>query len=547
MGLPQIYWGDLYQSRVDLGYVLDNPTWWSQPREGSQRRRVASGAFETEYRGTDYYLTADLRWQPQADNTNPVQTAWDAPNGAQAAFIWAHETGSPLRLVLDGDYPDAYVEAEVVAPWQEEPQGEGDGLYQRVRVTLRQTVRPWGMLLRGVLLEFAAGQAVPEGATFTRSTVGTYVGRDGWVYTAGVDVLRTEWVDTNGDGLGDVQTTLLEGSHTNLLLRSAELGHSPWTNGGSVAITEAAMVGPDKGLTGTKLNFSTTTSTNFLSQTYSIADPENRTFVFSLWLKDGTLTEAADRFLIQVRRSDGSDSSSYSIGAGTLKLIRRCAGGWSRWWGIKTFSASTTGNDVQILIRNQGVTGYFYAWGTQLTEAKFPSSYVATTTATVTRAADALILPLPAGLNPQTLTLYAKLRRPIWADLSGALGTNPGVADLGDDPTDHMWIYADASTRTWFTALESAGAVSKNPSIPAGDPLEIAAAYDLSGTGPRVRADTGSGFGTYTSVAGQPLVAFAAAQVRIGGLNGGANHLYGNLERLKILAGEQTVAQAGAA
>lgn len=271
-------------------------------------------------------------------------------------------------------------------------------------------------------LDALTGQA----PAFARASAGgSVVDVNGRLRTPVHSQPRFELVDLDGDGVRETPLVLIEPGRTNLFIRVEEFNDAAWSKGAGCTVTPDDTRAPSGAITADKLDFTTISTDNFAQQQYTVADPENRTFVFSIFLKDGTLTEAADRFSIQIRRGDASEISSYTIGAGTLKVAERLGNGWTRYYAVKTFGSSTTGDNVQVLVRNQTVTGYFYAWGAQLEEAPLPSSYIATAASTVARLADDLSYPFLAF--PQAMTAYARFveRGAI------AIAANPRIFQIG--------------------------------------------------------------------------------------------------------------------
>lgn len=81
----------------------------------------------------------------------------------------------------------------------------------------------------GILFRYRAGGIVP-GMTFTRSgTNATYLSNAGVLSTAGANVLRTSWFDTNADGVLDMPATWLEPAATNIMLWSRDCTNIAWT------------------------------------------------------------------------------------------------------------------------------------------------------------------------------------------------------------------------------------------------------------------------------------------------------------------------------
>lgn len=187
-------------------------------------------------------------------------------------------------------------------------------------------------------------------------------------------------------------------------------------------------------------------------------------------------------------------------------------------------------------------TGNVYAGAVMIENAPVPTSYVFTPSAAVaTRLADLLTFPFDA--LPQDLSIYARVARPIHADLAGALGANQGIFDLGNAATNHVWAYFDAAARNIVASIESGGAQSVSAAVPAGAAIEVALQLSDVATAPKVRLDVGAGFGSLSTATPTALAAFGAAQIQAGGINAGSAKLNGGLIALKVAAGLRTLAE----
>lgn len=383
-------------------------------------------------------------------------------------------------------------------------------------------------------------------ATFTRSDANaTRFSRKGLVETVAANKLRSEWVDLDGDGRPDAVGYLIEGPQSPLFLKSRNFADGAvWVNGGGCTVTADALLALDGAISGDKLDFTTTTSTNFLRQRFTIADPENRTVVFTIWLHDGigagALTEAGDGFQIFIRRSDGTDATTFVVGNGTLKLDRRRADGWARWWARKTFSASAVGDDFEVLVRSNGAIGHFYAWQGQLVEATTPTSdlFTDTTIAGMNRVDEVFHRPLSFSV-PNDITILARFAR------SAAMDPTPtiphiGIYDFGDGGTNHIWAYADGTTKGVFFAQDSDATTiapgGGQPQLPATREIVVCQQVKNLWTGPQTRGDVGAGFSAYGGV-GKPLRLFSNARVRIGGITNSAGRLHGTMLELVAVEG----------
>lgn len=223
--------------------------------------------------------------------------------------------------------------------------------------------------------------AALDGVTFTRSTTGTYFGATGTMQTAAINAPRFEYDPVSRRPLG----LLIEESRGNDILYSddfrdtASAGSArPWTNSGTV-VTPASAVAPDGTLTAQLINSSAEVG---VRQSNNIT---NQTITASIFVKAGTA--AALRF-----RDDNNEKSVvFSPATGIISsqsgvIAASCQSVGAGWFRIIATYTTTTASWA-LNIRPTS-TGTFYAWGAQVELGTFPTSYIPTTTASVTRGAD---------------------------------------------------------------------------------------------------------------------------------------------------------------
>jgi hypothetical protein len=197
--------------------------------------------------------------------------------------------------------------------------------------------------------------------TFTRASSGTYVDSAGVLQTAATDVPRFDHNPTTGESLG----LLVEEPRTNLRLNSAT--YQP-TSGGTPAAYTIDQVAPDGTTTGSRQ----TAATPRTFEDYTgIA---NALYTFSFYCR---VTSGTAAFSIQLKNAatDTVITSDTSPVATTT---------WRRF----TISGTTAGATPGVRVELVGVVPGFVFWGAQLEAGAFPTSYIPTTTAAVTRSAD---------------------------------------------------------------------------------------------------------------------------------------------------------------
>jgi hypothetical protein len=233
------------------------------------------------------------------------------------------------------------------------------------------------------LVDAVTGQNL---VTFTRASSGTYVGSDGLIKTATTDTPRFDHNPTTNESLG----LLVEESRTNLLLRSEEFGDAAWTTA-AATVTSNTGVAPDGSSTADTI---TSSGSAIVSQA-TVKAASAITYTGSLFVK-GTVTAfsfsiddgaTVNRGRVVFNLSTGTISSTNNDGTftGTSGTITLFPNGWYKLT-ITTTTNSTTSVRLRPFWSGSGTS--IDAWGAQLEAASFPTSYIPTTTATVTRSAD---------------------------------------------------------------------------------------------------------------------------------------------------------------
>jgi hypothetical protein len=300
-----------------------------------------------------------------------------------------------------------------------------------------------------------------EMVTFTRASSGTYVGSDGVIRTAVTNEPRFDHNPTTGESLG----LLVEESRTNLLLQSNQFD-TTWTNTNS-SETAAAGTAPD----GTNTAWELKDTADAVSTAHSLVQSPSTSFTsgvaytFSCWMKAGTLTEGGLVFPgsafttainCRINLSTGAViSSSATVSASTVPY----ANGWYRVIATATATATATGA-VNIRPGNGALsyigtgTGTILVWGAQIEAGSPPTSYIPTTTATVTRSAD---VPSITGANFGTTRTNLLLRseefdNASWNSAAGARSVTANNQIAPDGTTTADTITADGTSAAHFVS-----------------------------------------------------------------------------------------------
>jgi hypothetical protein len=204
---------------------------------------------------------------------------------------------------------------------------------------------------------------------------------------------------------------LIEESRTNTVLQS-EAFATTWTSStGNPIVSVNTAIAPDGTLTADKLIEGTTNGQQSILQS-NVSFPSVGQYAYSVYVKK------AERFKVTLRESTSTGAAVlFDVNAGTVLSslgggtpapsgsIQSVGNGWYRCTMI--LAQGTAGNrTVRVYVvpdavttaspsiadyTGDGVSGLFI-WGAQLEAGAFPTSYIPTTTAAATRAADVAVM-----------------------------------------------------------------------------------------------------------------------------------------------------------
>ena len=246
--------------------------------------------------------------------------------------------------------------------------------------------------LLGYAVGETSGDYVPREFTFSRNSTATYTDKNGIIQTAAANIAR---VQNNA--------LLLEPQRTNLALRSEEFDNASWTKT-NTTITANTTTSPDGNSTADTLTGDGTSSLHGVEQSISVTS--GTTYSWSIYAKKNTnnflqIVASSGRFGSNVWANfDLNDGVLGSVGSSTTASIQNVGNGWYRC--IMTATATGTGSAATYILNlissstsgrseSNTLSTSVYIWGSQFEQGAYVSTYIPTTTATVTRVADSAV------------------------------------------------------------------------------------------------------------------------------------------------------------
>lgn len=260
-----------------------------------------------------------------------------------------------------------------------------------------------------MVMDFANSRSMHPLLQCTRPSPATCYGADGRRRTVPANVPRLDFDPVTGKCLG----LLVEETRTNIALYSETF--NGWTRNRST-LTDTTVQTSDPSKLAKRLVENTETSEHSLN--YAFTPAANTSYVFSIDVK------AAERnfAFISIRNfANQIAGASVSIDLTTLQTnglvagadvwVQRLLDGWVRISLLTTTIGTPTGSITPSVgckdsfsgattYAGDGVSGIYVA-APQVEVGMFPTSYIATDSAAVTRASDFAVIEIPQGFQPR--------------------------------------------------------------------------------------------------------------------------------------------------
>jgi len=314
----------------------------------------------------------------------------------------------------------------------------------------------------------ANGGTIPASLTFARSSAGAYYNSSGVLMSASSGSPRWDYNPTTlaFNGL------LMEPSVTNQEIYSNT--PSSWMLGvGSVGtLTANAATSPDGTTDAASYSDGTSTATHLLYSTATIAP---YTYAFSVYAKAGTAT------ILQMLPSSAAFGSSayanFKLNTGTIGSSTGCTpyiqalqNGWYRCSLVQLSSGSGTNNMYITLTNNNDLLGRnpsylgtnetLYLYGFQTEIGAGATSYIPTTSSTVTRSADTL-----SGTCPWYNSAQGSMVAEFAQEATVGSGSTEYISAVSDSANSNKTVIAYNPTNGVYASAVNTGSVVYNNAL----------------------------------------------------------------------------------
>ena len=345
--------------------------------------------------------------------------------------------------------------------------------------------------------------------TVDRNSTKYVLGSGGTIISYATDEPAFEF---NADG--SYKGLLVEPAATNLITYSEEFDNAAWVEvsigSGSVTITANAGTSPDGTSTADRvilnLNGGTTTGDIALLRQ---ANTTTGSLTFSIYLKS---FDGVSSYTMQLIHPDGSGVNITVTGSWQRFEVTGTSVGNVNY-GIRLRGAQSPANSdsADVLV-----------WGAQLETGPIATSYIPTTTASVTRVKDDITLGSASSLIGQTEgTLYIEV------DWRGTSGTGQTLLDVTDGTSDNRVLIYNTSLNAlnMFASANGAVLTSQGPPSSAYSGIQkLAFAYadndfELYRNGSSISSDTSGSLAALATMTdidlGQNIIAGGQANMHI--------------------------------
>ena len=321
--------------------------------------------------------------------------------------------------------------------------------------------------------------------TFTRASSGTNFDENKLLVTAATNAPRFHHDPVTGAALG----LLPEGQRANEIIRSQEFDNGSWVK--NISVSANSTVAPDGTTTADTLTDDDGGAAEICRQSVTVGNSETYTNTVYI-LKDsdetrfpalrlswlGGTTELTND--LQLNTSTGAVTFEQQEDGTSIGSVEDAGD----WWRLRLTSTNNASGNTELRLgifpasgtvfgtESTTATGSIIAWGAQTEEAAFPTSYIPTTTAAVTRSADVDSANISSQLGSAN-TLFVAART----------GFGAGVVCQIDDGTENERFRIERNASNEIHVIVTDGGVGQAD-------LNLGSVADLTDFKVAVRLDT---------------------------------------------------------
>jgi len=321
-----------------------------------------------------------------------------------------------------------------------------------------------------LIFNTAVADTLDPRITFTRASSGTYFDSAGVMQTASTNVARLNHLYNGSSWVA--KGLLIEPAATNLCLRSHEFDSASWTKS-AASISANAVTAPDGTTSADKLVEDSSLGVHQVNQgsvtttaaawTYSVfAKAAGRTWI-ALAIADSGAT-------VRIAYFNLASGAIGTTETGITAAVVNCGNGFYRC--VVTIATAFAGSnrprvylasgDGGLSYTGDGASGV-YLWGAQLESGSVATSFIETTTATATRAADVALVSganFSSWWNPTEGTFVFE------GDAAAASDSHRGFS-VNDGTSSNRMMMAANNTLSLYVAAGGAAQVSITTTAPA--------------------------------------------------------------------------------
>jgi len=251
---------------------------------------------------------------------------------------------------------------------------------------------------------------------FSRSTKATRINKDGLLETVESNIPRLDYKN------GNCPELLLERASTNLCLYSQsnfndQVNWIKFLAPNNLTVTEDDAIAPDGTLSGAKIEYVNNGSNGLFTQNITVVNGSD--YVMSIWLKGDIGGE-----VVKLRLSNTASSGSGTTDSFTL------TDEWVRYeTGVKVADGTDRGFQLIMQSSDNPLGTTFYAWGAQLENNTFATSYILTEASVASRGTDIVTDNSNIDLTSLKFVLYTELNMEGNFQENGRISINNGDDD----------------------------------------------------------------------------------------------------------------------